>query len=438
VGGGGKVAYTYDRKYVIEGSAGYQGSENFAKGKRFGFFPAASVGWIASNEAFLNKNKIVNYLKFKLAYGLTGNDNIGGRRFMFDEEYGYTQDYYFGTANTSIHGMALSNLANKNVTWEKERKFDAGLEAALFGSISLSFDYFNNHRYDILSSPDSDIPVYIGTSLPLLNIGKVNNHGYEASIRYNGKIGNGWKYFADLKTWYAKNKITYNSEPVQIYEYFYRTGKQIYQPYALVALGFYTQEDIDNPEVAKPTWSEVKPGDIKYKDQNNDSLINGDDWYPVGNTDLPDFTAGLTVGFEYRQFDFSAFFHGVTGRGVYLGTPYYKAFQGNGKISKAALNRWTQETAETATYPRLSAADDLNNFQTSTFWQRDGSFIKLRTIELGYTFKNILKSEESGLRIFVNGNNLFSWDNVKDSDPEVTGGGYPAVRTFSFGAKINF
>ena len=438
VGGGGRLTYAHNHRYIAEASFGYQGTENYAKGKRFGFFPAASVGWIASNETFLKENKTLQYLKFKLSYGLTGNDRIGGRRFMFDEEYGHTQDYFFGNINSSIRGMALSSLANKNVTWEKEKKFNVGFEANFLGNIDLSFDYFNNRRYDILSSPDSDIPVYIGTDLPLLNVGKVNNQGFEASICYNGKIGSEFNYFAGLKGWYAKNKITYNSEPVQINDYFYRTGKQINQPYMLVALGFYTQEDIDNPDVAKPTWSEVKPGDIKYKDQNNDNVIDGNDWYPVGNTELPAFTAGLTVGFQYKGFDFSTLFHGVTERNVRLETPYYRAFQGNGKISEVALNHWTPETATTANYPRLSVADDLNNFQTSTFWQRDGSFLKLRTIELGYTFKQILKSKDADLRVFANGNNLFSWDKIKDSDPEVMDGGYPAVRTISLGARINF
>jgi hypothetical protein len=144
------------------------------------------------------------------------------------------------------------------------------------------------------------------------------------------------------------------------------------------------------------------------------------------------------LGAKFRGFDFSAFLHAVTERDVYLGSPYYRAFQGRGKISEAALGRWTPETASTATYPRLSAIDDQNNFQGSTFWICDGSFIKLRTIELGYTFKNLVSSRNSTLRIFVNGNNLFSFDHVKDSDPEMLSGGYPAVRTLSVGAKLDF
>jgi TonB-linked SusC/RagA family outer membrane protein len=437
VGGGGRLSYTFAEKYIGEVSFGYQGAEGFAKGKRFGFFPAASIGWIASNEDFLKNNEVIRYLKLRASYGLTGNDGMTGRRFMYDEEYAYTSDYWFGTTNASLRGIALRYLANPNVTWEKEKKFNAGIEVNLLNSWNVSVDYFNNNRYDILSSPARDIPGYIGADLPLMNMGKVNNHGFETSIQYNEKA-NQFEYFANLNVWYAKNKIIYNSEPVQMYDYAYSTGHQIAQPFYLVALGFYTQTEIDDPNVAKPTWSTVQAGDIRYKDQNNDGIIDGNDWYPVGNTDLPALTAGLTLGCTFRGFDFSTFFHAVAERDVYLNSPYYRAFQGRGKVSEAALGRWTPETAATATYPRLSAIDDQNNFQGSTFWVCDGSFIKLRVIELGYTFKNIIKSQDSELRVFVSGNNLFSFDHVKDSDPEMLSGGYPAVRTLSVGAKLNF
>ena len=438
VGGGGRLTYTFDKKYIAELSVGYQGSENFAKGKRYGWFPAASLGWIVSNESFLHQSEILPYLKLKVSYGLAGNDRIGGRRFMFDEEYGYTQGYYFGIAHNGYSGMGLINLANPDVTWEKEKKFNAGLESRIGNLFDFSFDYFYNKRYDILSSPERDIPPYIGVDFPLLNVGKVNSWGFESNLKYSGKSGD-LEYFADIKLWYAKNKIAYNSEPIQVNEYAYRTGKQIWQPYALVANGFYTQAEIDDPNVPKPSWSVVQPGDIKYKNQNGDNIINDEDYYPVGNTDLPALSGGLTLGIKYSGFDLSVFFHAVTQRMVYVGyNNYYRAFQNNGKVSKLALDRWTAETASTATYPRLMTVDDPNNFRYSTFWQRDGSFVKLRNIELGYTFKNIIQLRNSDLRLFVNGNNLFSLDTIKDGDPEVIGVGYPAVRTLSFGAKINF
>lgn len=438
IGAGGRLTYTFDSKYIAEVVAGYQGSERFAVGRQYGFFPAVSLGWVASNEDFLKENEVVSFLKLRSSYGLTGNDEIGSAsRFMYEDTYGITGGYPLGMGNNVIYGNGLVDMGNRNITWEKEKKFNIGFDASFFGALDVAFDYFNNSRSDILSLPNRNIPVYIGASLPMLNVGKVNNQGFEAAIRYHGKSGKELSYFVELTGWYSRNRIDYNSEPIKTEEYMYTTGRQIGQPYALIASGFYSQADIDNPAVAKPAWSVVQAGDIKYEDKNNDQVIDSNDWYPVGNTDLPSLTMGLNLGIRCYGFDLSAFFQGVSGRTVYLGSNYYKAFQGRGKVSEVALGRWTPETAATATYPRLSAADDLNNFQTSTFWQRNGSFIKLRTLELGYTFKNIIKSRDSDLRLFVNGNNLFSLDHISDTDPEVQTG-YPVVRTFSFGAKIQF
>lgn len=430
----GRYTLTNRNKYIGEFSFAYQGSENFAIGNQYGFFPAGSVGWIISEEDFLQNNQVIEFLKFRTSYGLTGNDDIGGPRFMYSQKYAYSSNYFLGIGNTTIPGITQGALANPNVTWEKERKFNIGIEANLFGQLNLSFDYFYNNRFDILSTPNRDIPSYIGVDLPYLNVGKVNNQGFEASVSYHGKSGSNFKYFVELNAWMAKNKIVYNSEAQQPYDYMYSTGRSINQPYALVALGFYTQSDIDNPLVAKPTWKEVKPGDISYKDQNGDNIIDGNDWYPVGNTSIPELTVGLNLGCTFYGFDFSALIQSVTNRSVFLNDNYFKAFQANGKISEFALNSWTPETASTATYPRLTTKNDQNNYQTSTFWQRDGSFLKIRNVELGYTFKKILQTN-SDVRFYLNGTNLLSFDQIKVLDPESMSG-YPAVRTFSFGAKV--
>jgi TonB-linked SusC/RagA family outer membrane protein len=434
VGLGGQFTYTNNNKYVGEFSFGYQGSENFAVGKQYGFFPAGSLGWIASQENFLKGNPIIKFLKFRISYGLTGNDDIGGSRFMYVQNYIYTSGYYLGTDNTETRGISQGSLANPNVTWEKEKKFNIGFDANLYGNIDLSFDYFNNNRYDILSKPNRDIPSYIGVDLPYLNVGKVNNKGFEASVKYKNNLSKKIQYFVEANAWMSKNKIIYNSEAKQQEDYLYRTGRRIDQPYVLEALGLYTEEEIEDPSVAKPVWKDVKPGDIRYKDQNGDNIINSYDYYPIGYTDIPEITLGLNLGCTFNGFDFSAFFQGVTNRTVYLSDSYFKAFQSKGKISEFALNRWTPETASTATYPRLSETDDVNNFLSSTFWQRNGSFVKLRNVEIGYNIKNVLKTN-TDLRVYVNGTNLFSIDYIKVLDPE-TMSGYPAVRTFSVGAKI--
>ena len=174
------------------------------------------------------------------------------------------------------------------------------------------------------------------------------------------------------------------------------------------SLGYYTQEDIDNPDVAKPTWKEVVPGDLKYKDWNGDGIIDNNDSAPFGYTNIPEITLGVNLGFSYKNIDFSAFFHAALNRNVYLDASYYKAFQNNGSVSEFALNRWTsEEIAHTATYPRLSLTNEQNNYRTSTFWMRNGNFLKLRDVEVGYTFKNIIPAVKADLRVFVNGTNLF-------------------------------
>ncbi len=440
IGGGARISYAYDKRYLLDLSAGYQGSERFPVGKQYGFFPAAAIGWVVSNEGFLKNNRVLPYLKLRASYGLTGNDEMGNTdRFMYVDSYAQVAGGYpFGVGNNVIYGPGLTLLGNSNFTWEKERKFNVGIEANILNMFDVSVDYFHNRRYDILAAPDRDIPVFIGANLPMLNLGRTKNQGFELSLRYSGQAGKNISYFAEFTSWLSKNEITYKSESVKVYDYQYTTGRPIFQPYVLIADGFYTQEEIDDPNVLKPSWSEVKAGDIKYKDMNNDGVIDDNDSYPMGYTSTPEFSAGLNLGATIYGFDISLFFHGVAGRTVYLGSNYYKAFQGNGSVSKVALGRWTPETAETATYPRLTAnVSDQNNFRSSTFWQKNGDFLRLRNVEVGYTFKNLLKNRKSDLRVFISGNNLFTLDYVKDLDPELMSG-YPAVATYSVGAKIQF
>lgn len=440
IGYGGRFSYTLQNKYIAGFSFGIESSEVFDKGHRTGFFPAGALGWIISNEDFLKGNSVVDYLKLRVSYGVTGNDNIGGRRFMYKQEYIYRSDYVLGTASAInvVRGISQGAIANPDVTWEKDRKFNIGVDATLFDRLYLSADYFNNRRSDILCVPYNTVPSFVGGELPYMNLGKVSNQGFEISARWADTFAKG-SYYVNLTAAMSKNKILYNSEAPEADVYRLKTGRQINQPYYLEAIGFYTQEEINDPGVAKPEWKSVQPGDIRYKDQNGDNVINNRDFYPIGHTDVPEVTLGLGLGATFHGFDISAFFQCALNRDVYLDSPFYKAFQNRGKVSEVALNRWTPETAATATYPRLSATDDPNNYKTSTFWRENGDFLKLRNVELGYTFKNFLKATnlKADLRLYVNGTNLFSLDHIKYSDPEILSG-YPAVRTYSFGLKLNF
>lgn len=433
---GGRVTYSYDKRYIGEFSFGYNGTENFPKGHRFGFFPAGSLGWILSNEAFLKGNPILNYLKLRASYGIVGNDNIGGIRYMFDQYYdGY--GYHLGNSNNVQDGLVQGKLANPDVTWEKEKKFNVGFEATLVNKIDVSFDYFIQKRSNILSQPYRTVPDYLGISRPDINIGKVGNKGLETSIRYNGIGKKDLTYFVETSLWYAKNKVVYNAEAIQENEYLYGTGRIVGQPFVLEAIGFFKDED-DILKSPTQTFTDVRPGDIKYKDQNKDGKIDSNDYYPIGYTSMPQITLGLHGGITFKGFDMDIFFQGAANRTVYCGGKYYHAFQNDAKVSSIALGRWTPETAETATYPRLSSENNLNNYQASSFWQKNGNFLKLRSLEIGYTlpFQLSRKINLEKVRIFANGTNLFSLDHMdRFTDPE-TMSGYPALRTISFGLSI--
>lgn len=433
---GGRVTYSYDKRYIGEFSFGYNGTENFPKGHRFGFFPAGSLGWILSNEAFLKGNPILNYLKLRASYGIVGNDNIGGIRYMFDQYYdGY--GYHLGNSNNVQDGLVQGKLANPDVTWEKEKKFNVGFEATLVNKIDVSFDYFIQKRSNILSQPYRTVPDYLGISRPDINIGKVDNKGLETSIRYNEIGKKDLTYFVETSLWYAKNKVVYNAEAIQENEYLYGTGRIVGQPFVLEAIGFFKDED-DILKSPTQTFTDVRPGDIKYKDQNKDGKIDSNDYYPIGYTSMPQITLGLHGGITFKGFDMDIFFQGAANRTVYCGGKYYHAFQNDGKISSIALGRWTPETAETATYPRLSSENNLNNYQASSFWQKNGNFLKLRSLEIGYTlpFQLSRKINLEKVRIFANGTNLFSLDHMDGfTDPE-TMSGYPALRIISFGLSI--
>jgi TonB-linked SusC/RagA family outer membrane protein len=435
----GRATFSNNEKYIGELSFSYMGSGNFPPDKRFGFFPAVSLGWIVSNEGFLKDNSMINFLKLRGSFGMVGNDKIGGTAYMYQQYYPYTSSYNFGTNNASFSSIIQGSPANRTVTWEKEKSINIGFEATLMNHVDVSLDLFNRDRYDILVQPNLTEPDFMGFTKPYLNQGKANNKGFEARLGFHNDQSKNLRFFVDASVWYFHNKIVYNSEALQMYDYLYRTGLPIGQPFGLVATGFFKdQEDI--AQSPKQLWTAVKPGDVKYMDQNGDGIINQNDYYPIGKTGLPNFTAGLNTGFWYKGFDFVMFFQGVTSRTVSFDGYYFEAFQNNGQAGMIALDRWTPATAASATYPRLSTLNDDNNFRYSTLWQKDGSFIKLRSLEIGYTLPARISDmiKMSSARVFLNGTDLFSIDHMQDyRDPEI-GSGYPAVRSISVGVRVQF
>lgn len=451
----GRVTYAYNNRYIAEFSAAYMGSDIFPLDKRYGFFPAASVGWVASGESFFKRNKVIDFLKFRASYGLTGNDIIASQG--LSTRYAYTPTfggggYFFGTGNAAVGGLAENAIANPNVTWEKEKSLNVGIDATLFKNIDISVDYFNRDRYDILVPSNSTTPLILGIITPNLNQGKANSRGVDASLRYSrtGKkdqVAGPLQFFVEVNGSYFKNQIVFNAEALQANPLLYGRGNAIGQPLGLRAIGFYSEADIaqraTDPRSVPGVLTEIiRAGDIKYQDIGGpdgkpDGIIDGNDRLPIGNPGLPNFTVGVHTGIRYKGFDADLVFQGVTGSTVYLGGNYFQAFQGNGQVAPIALNRWTPATAATADYPRLSSKDNLNNYQFSTFWQRDGSFAKLRSAEIGYTIPAGLSDRlrlESA-RFFVNGTNLFSLDRVPYGDPESLTG-YPVTRTLTLGVTI--
>jgi TonB-linked SusC/RagA family outer membrane protein len=448
--GAGRFTYAYNNRYIAEVSAGYMGSDLFAPGKRYGFFPAASVGWVVSSENFLNNSKVIDYLKVRGSYGLVGNDNIVSQG--LSSRYAYTATfggggYFFGTGNTSVGGLAENAIANPNITWEKEKSMNVGVDATFFKNLDVSIDYFKRDRNDIVVASASTTPLFAGIVTPNLNQGKSTNQGFDVALRYHTAHQKNLQFFVETNLSYFKNKVVFNAEAIQLNTQLYNTGRAIGQPLGLKAIGFYSPEDIAqrqiDPRSVPGVLSEViKAGDIKYQDIGGpdgkpDGIIDANDRMPIGNPGLPNLSLGLHTGLRYKRFDADLVFQGVTGNTVYLGGNYFQAFQGNGQVAPIALNRWTPETAATADYPRLSSKDNLNNYQFSSFWQRDGSFIKLRSAEIGYSLPAGLSNQIrlKTVRFFVNGTNLFSLDRVPYGDPESLTG-YPVTRTVTFGVKV--
>ena len=435
LGVNGRIAYAHQMKYIGEISLGYYGSNGFREGERFGLFPAVSIGWLVSNEDFLKSNAVVDYLKLKASFGISGNNAVGSQRFMYNQYYVAQGSYIFGSQ--AVQGYNETTIANPGLTWEKKREINFGFDASFINCLNFNFDLFWQNRYDILASPESMIPEFVGMRTPQLNVGKVDNRGFEALLGYQSKQKGDLSFFADLNVWYARNKITSIPETRKLDEYQLQEGRRVGQPFLLQDIGFFRNEsDVANSPFQN--FASVQAGDIKYKDQNNDGIVDDRDYYPIGYTSIPELTFGLTAGAQYKNVYLNVFFQGVTNRTVYLSGSDFYAFQNNGKISSIALDRWTSDTHESAKYPRLSSQNNINNFLGSSFWQRDGSFIKLRNIEFGYHFPSSItrKIGLEGATVFINGTNLHTWDYVKIADPEILSG-YPAMRAFNLGVKIN-
>lgn len=449
VGMVGRVTYDYSNRYMVDFNVGYNGSENFASDKRYGVFPAFSVGWIISEEKFMKNVTFVNFLKLRASYGIVGNDlTSDGSRFYFlpDTYNPQTGGYNFGiNVSGNKPGTVENRIGNPMVTWEKAAKQNYGIDFSLFDQrLSGSFDYFIENRNDILTQLNT-VPGYIAVDMPVVNIGKVRNQGYELALKWNHKISD-FRYWLNFNMAFARNKVIYKDEIPRKYDWRYETGKPVGQQFGYIFDGFVTEADIKGGKLPDQKIV-LAPGDAKYKDLNGDSVIDDNDIAAIGNPIYPELTGGLTVGFEYKGFDFSMMWVGTGSVSRFVSDGLRIPF---GQTKQRALyqymvdQRWTPETAETAGIPRLSFLHMDNNYtRNSTLWLKDASYLRLKNVQLGYTFSGswMKKLYMQNMRIYVSGENLLTLDKLKIADPEATDAArfeYPLLMVGNVGLSINF
>lgn len=452
----GRVTYDYNTRYMIDANMGYNGSENFAPGKRFGLFPAFSVGWIVSEEKFMkNLKPVVDYFKLRASFGIVGNDRTNDNsRFLYlpDAYNPSSGKYYFGTSSSGIIGASEAKKGNPNVTWETSAKQNYGADLYFFGSkLKLNLDYFVEHRKDILSTSATS-PGYLAVTLPTANIGKVDNKGFEMNLKWSDKI-NEFRYNVGLNMSYAKNKIVYMGEITYPFSYMQRTGKPVGQEFGYVYDGFFSEEDVNR--YAEERGKSIpdhgagfipKAGDVKYRDLNNDHRIDNNDITAIGNPRYPLLTAGLNLGFSYKGFDFSMTWAGATKTSRMLGDIFREPFGATNSRSLMqymVTDAWTPEKGNSAKAPAISFTNKTNNYRDSDLWLRDASYIRLKNVEVGYNFsKKLLKQIHLGsLRVYASGYNLLTLDKLKIVDPESKPSNtsmYPVVMVLNFGLKVGF
>lgn len=454
----GRATYDWKTRYMAEFNVGYNGSENFAPGMRYGLFPAGSLGWVVSEESFFQPIKqVINYFKLRASVGMVGNDNGGGNRFLYiPDSYIYKGDagYFFGTnVGNKKPGAYESSKSYRDVTWETAVKQNYGVDVTfLKDRFNVSVDYFIEKRKDILSTPDY-LPGILGMSLPTVNIGKTENKGFELLFKWNDKLKNDFRYWANLNLSFARNKIIFKNEVDQNEPWMYETGRQIGARSMYKFWGFY-DETADlryQNEFGRPIADHgitLVPGDCVYMDLNNDGKLNGDDaTRNMGFTDTPEYTAGLNLGFSWKNFDFSMQWTGAWNVDRML-SEFRRPL---GDTNNKGLLLYQYETTwrssadtYTAKYPRASSAHAANNYNLgSDLYLIDASYLRLKNIEIGYNFQFpfMKKMKLNDFRMYANGYNLLTLSGFKWGDPESRQSdrpNYPLTRVFNIGLKLGF
>jgi len=442
----GIANFSYKNRYFVEANAAYRGSENFAPGKRFGLFPSVSAAWNAHNEEFIKDNTdIINNLKIRTSYGLTGND-YANTRFIYKEgkwTTGTSSYAYFGLNDGTSYGYSNEPvIANSLATWEKARQTNIGVDiAVLKNKFTLSVDRFFENRSDILMTPNS-VPGLIGIGLSDMNIGKTKKNGWEFDFAYRQKINKNLDYFIKANYTYIHNEVVYKDEPDDMLAWQKEEGRAIGQQYGYVVLGFFQdQDDIDNSPVQQVGSSPI-PGDLKYLDYNADGVVNEYDKVAIGYPKIPQVVYGFSTGLNYKKWSLDVQFQGAAKSSVFISNYLMYEFYNRGRVQAIHQGRWTPATAETATYPALHIGGISQNHVLNSFFQKNNPYLRLKNVEVAYNLTFKKSAAVKGMRIYASGVNLFTWDKLKVVDPETptgsTGAIYPQTKGYSFGVNMQF
>ena len=461
----GRVTYDYDTKYLLDFNIGYNGSENFAPGNRYGLFPSVSAGWIPSQEKWWQPIKpVISYLKFRASYGIVGNDNTNGARFLylpgtwqfFTGKAGWNpqnQGTNFGTNGNWLQGVRELTTGNPNVTWETATKINVGVDAGFFkDQLHAYVDFFWEDRKDILVSNAATLPAV--TSLPsgYVNEGRVKNHGFEVTLNWEQKFGD-FRYSISPNFAFARNQVIEMLEVKPMYDYLSRTGLPVGQRFGYDLFEFYeagaTEERyFEKYGVEMPDQGvALKNGDSVYVDLSGDGAIDANDQKPLGYTDVPEITYSLNFNFQWKGLDFTMLWIGADHVSRQLNGYFRDQF---GSTNSTALTQWVADNSWTedntdAILPRISFDHRVHNNRDSQAWLIDSKYVRLKNLELGYTFTPKKSTAFFNyIRVYASGNNLLTFADFKGNDPEAPGSGldygvrYPMTRVFNIGAQFNF
>lgn len=450
-----RATYAYKEKYLAEVNLGYNGSDQFDKDHRYALFPSFALGYVISNERFFKeKLPFLTFMKLRATYGEVGNDKIGSDRFIYLQTFNKDGEYYFGKdeAFGGMSALVEGDLGNTNVTWEVGKKANVGLDLEFFDKLSLNFDIFQENREKIFIARNTT-PQTLGVGTAKENLGRVRNRGFEIEAAYKEVVNNNFDWYISGMFSYSQNKVLYKDEVEPKYEYLRQTGKAVGQFFGKTVLRYYTPDDfimVDgvrtlNPDLPQPQYP-VQPGDFMYWDRNGDMVIDLFDEGPIGKTNIPAFVYNLTFGFNLHNFDFNMMWQGAGGVSKLMTKSLYEPVRERNRFQDIHLYRWTEErwrNGEEIRYPRLSSTTNNHNQCTNTFYLKDGSYLRLKSVEIGYTFTKKMLSfcGLNAVRIYVGGNNLLTFSEIKNFDPEMgdsTGYFYPQMKMWNFGININF